>query len=133
MGGGSRSPQDDETCDVLVGGSNASGYCECGKHHGVNEISLVKLHTLSCIKKPPPSPSPPPPPPPPRPLVTCQAICAAGGEVRTTALHATVAKGPIMHEARIQVTPQHSEVWRIYQSTDEMLGRRLEFGLSIGI
>ena len=53
----------------------------------------------------------------------------AGGKV----VAATVAKGPIMHEVRFQVTYEHKTRIRIWQSEDPEVGRRIEFGNRIGV
>ena len=51
----------------------------------------------------------------------------------TTALASTVAIGPIMHEVRIQPSPEHKTRIRLWQSNDPDVGGRIEFAHRIGV
>jgi len=50
-----------------------------------------------------------------------------------SATAATVALGPVMHEVRISITSQHKTRFRLMQTDDPLLGRRLEVGHRIGV
>eukprot|EP00039_Didymoeca_costata_P011753 m.166415 g.166415 ORF g.166415 m.166415 type:complete len:1037 (+) comp15278_c0_seq5:70-3180(+) len=45
----------------------------------------------------------------------------------------SVAKGPVMQEVRLQVSPEHHTRIRVWQSTDPSVGGRLEFAHRVGI
>ena len=52
---------------------------------------------------------------------------------RSTPLAVTSALGPVMQEARIQVSAQHKTRIRLWVTNDETLGKRIEFGHRIGV
>ena len=56
-------------------------------------LSVVPLHAVGCDAAKNST----------RRAVTCAAVCAAGGILATRAKHATLAKGPVLHEARLQL------------------------------
>ena len=118
---GSRNASLDQSCATLVGWPNASGYCECAQSFGINDEKRVKLHPLDADptswRKP----------------ITCAAVCAGGGNVTNGAIHATVALGPVMHEVRLQVTPEHTTRVRLWQTDDPTLGQRIEVGVGVGV
>ena len=118
---GSRDRPRDASCSQLVGGANASGYCECSELIGLNEELARPLRAVGCDASGKRRP------------FTCAAVCAGGGSISTTALHATFARGPVLHEARLQITPEHAERWRLWQSDDPAVGSRLELGVDVGI
>ena len=118
---GSRDRAHDAACSADVGGPNSSGFCECAYAVGLNEMQTVALHRVDCDRDGK------------RPPVACADICRAGAIVNRTALHSTLARGPVLHEARLQLTTEHSERWRLWQSDDPAIGRRIELGLSVGV
>ena len=50
-----------------------------------------------------------------------------------SALASSVALGPVLQEARIQVSQQHKTRVRLWVTDDPLLGRRVEFGHRIGV
>ena len=117
---GSRDRPRDASCSQLVGGANASGYCECSEMVGLNEEQARPMRAVGCDASGKRHP------------FTCAAVCAGGGTISTAALHATFARGPVLHEARLQITPEHAERWRLWQSDDPAVGSRLELGVDVG-
>ena len=117
---GERQPGNDLPCTTLVGatGGNVSGYCECAHPMGLAEWRLVKLGERSCK---------------PARAARCEDVCAAGGVVSREAIAASLALGPVVHEAWLQISDQHRERIRIWQTDDPALGARIEIGARIGV
>ena len=116
----SRDRAGDAPCAQPTGGPNASGYCECTRSIGLRETEVVKRHAVDCDASGSRSPIP------------CAKLCAAAGNLSTPALAATLARGPVLHESRLQITAEHSERIRLWQTDDPELGRRIELGVSVG-
>jgi hypothetical protein len=117
-GQGTREPTKDLACERPVP-ANVSGYCECALPTGLNEWEIVELMISDCGK-------------PDRPAFTCAVECAKGGVRNVTSVGATLATGPLLHEAWIQVTTEHRERVRIWQTSDPALGRTIQFGHRVG-
>ena len=117
-GQGTRDPTKDLACERPVP-ANVSGYCECALTVGLNEWEIVELMISDCGR-------------PDRPAFTCAVECAKGGVRNVTSVGATLATGPLLHEAWIQVTTEHRERVRIWQTSDPSLGRTIQFGHRVG-
>ena len=115
---GEREPSNDVGCMELVGPGNVSGYCECAHSIGLEEWEPIRLGLRSCK---------------PAPRIRCADVCAASGAVTREAVAATVALGPVTHEAWVQINAEHRERIRIWQTDDPVLGARVDIGSKLGI
>jgi hypothetical protein len=99
----------DQPCDLPVHGRQ-SGYCDCAGQ----QVGIVGCNTS-------------------RSEFTCTQVCDPSAVPSVTALAATVALGPVMHEVRLQISDQHKTRIRLWQSADPNVGGRLEFAHRIGV
>eukprot|EP01065_Artemidia_motanka_P014126 TRINITY_DN18099_c0_g1_i1.p1 TRINITY_DN18099_c0_g1~~TRINITY_DN18099_c0_g1_i1.p1 ORF type:complete len:1069 (+),score=319.29 TRINITY_DN18099_c0_g1_i1:58-3264(+) len=106
---GKRDPLHDKSCNVQLPW-NVSGYCECADGE--------QRHAVGCQLN--------------RPPFTCNQVCA-GLPVLQPLVAVTASLGPVLQEARLQVTKEHKTRIRLWVTADPVVGRRIEVASKVGI